>query len=535
MSTAAPVGPPSSSNRRSPRPAFSAWRLLRPLASLQLTVGLFALSMVLVFFGTLAQMNQGLWTVLHTYFRSAFVSIPFDLVHQFGIVFFDLAKDGPKWGGSFPFPGGYAIGGLMLLNLTAAHLYRFRFTPSRYGVILLHSGVVLLLLGELITGLFAVEATMTIAAGETARYVDVSNASELVLIDSSSPDRDSVLSVSNRVLARAAERHEPVRDTLLPVDIRVDAFWPNSDAVDANPKDNPDPATVLTHTLSGRPFHVVPRDEAAGVDQEQRENATSARVTLLKKGTDEPVGSFFVSNWFNANYTRRQFEPKVQTFAADGKTYAVEMRPMRVYKPYAIHLKKFEHSLYPGTDKPKDFASTVQLIDPRQGEDREVRIWMNNPLRYDASKPQGLWGTLKSLNPLYNESETFYQAGFLPGDRGTILQVVQNPSWMWPYVSCGLVALGMLFHFARGLSKFVAKGLAGVSLTPEGVPAIDRSPSRWPVVAACVLTLLTAGWLASKARPPHVRDGQKDRTPSGRCPCARAGGCSRWTPTPATA
>ena len=36
------------------------WRVLKPLASLQLTVSLFVCSLVLVFFGTLAQKTTGL-------------------------------------------------------------------------------------------------------------------------------------------------------------------------------------------------------------------------------------------------------------------------------------------------------------------------------------------------------------------------------------------------------------------------------------------------------------------------------------------
>ena len=39
-------------------------KILKPVASLQLTVGLFAASLVLVFFGTLAQKNAGIWQIV---------------------------------------------------------------------------------------------------------------------------------------------------------------------------------------------------------------------------------------------------------------------------------------------------------------------------------------------------------------------------------------------------------------------------------------------------------------------------------------
>ena len=98
----------------SPSPARAAVNPLRAvvkaLASLQLTVGLFALGVGLIFFGTLAQKGVGIWTVVEQYFWSWVVMVPFDLFQKFGQVFFDLPKDAPPWRGSFPFPGGKLLG-----------------------------------------------------------------------------------------------------------------------------------------------------------------------------------------------------------------------------------------------------------------------------------------------------------------------------------------------------------------------------------------------------------------------------------------
>ena len=72
------------------------------------------------------------------------------------------------------------------------------------------------------------------------------------------------------------------------------------------------------------------------------------------------------------------------------------------------------------------------------GEDREVLIFMNSPLRYNG--------------------ETYYQAGFddkQPGVKATILQVVRNPGWLTPYLSCILVGAGLLTQFMTHLVGFV--------------------------------------------------------------------------------
>ena len=109
-------------------------RLLMPLASPRLTVLLLALSIVLVFAGTLAQMNESLWEVLHDYFRSPLVFIP---IRNF------LPRDS---GVSIevPFPGGYTIGLMMLINLIAAHVARFR-VQARASRLLV--GVAMVVLG----------------------------------------------------------------------------------------------------------------------------------------------------------------------------------------------------------------------------------------------------------------------------------------------------------------------------------------------------------------------------------------------------
>jgi cytochrome c biogenesis protein ResB len=126
-----------------------------------------------------------------------------------------------------------------------------------------------------------------------------------------------------------------------------------------------------------------------------------------------------------------------QKFACNGRTYQITLRPVRYYKPYAVTLLAFNHDIYPGTDIPKNFSSKIHLHDPSTGEDRDVLIYMNNPLRY--------------------RGETYFQASFEPGDKGTILQVVRNPASLTPYVACSLVALGLLVQFLTHLVKFARK------------------------------------------------------------------------------
>ena len=127
-----PAVPSAAPPRTARRGAGPLKQALLALASLRLTVVLFALSLVLVFCGTLAQRDAGIWTVVNQYFRSFFVWIPIQ-------IFFPRTVHIPTAVG-FPYPGGWLIGALLLVNLLAAHLTRFKISWKRSGILLIHAG-----------------------------------------------------------------------------------------------------------------------------------------------------------------------------------------------------------------------------------------------------------------------------------------------------------------------------------------------------------------------------------------------------------
>src|SRR6266550_5876592 len=130
------------------------------LASLRLTVLLIVLAMLLIYVGTWAQVDSGSWQVQKKYFHSFVTWVPLGVLvpRQYHLP------------GGFPMLGGYTIGLLMLINLIAAHVIRFKLRWNRAGIILIHLGVILLLLGEGLTSALAVESQMPIDEGSSARY-----------------------------------------------------------------------------------------------------------------------------------------------------------------------------------------------------------------------------------------------------------------------------------------------------------------------------------------------------------------------------
>ncbi len=114
------------------REELALWKkIVQPLASLKLTVALFAMAIFIVFVGTLAQVDQDIWVVIRQYFRTAFAWIDLKIFfppswESADAQFFGSSAVHWLMGKGFYFPGGWLIGTVMAVNLVAAHLVRFK-------------------------------------------------------------------------------------------------------------------------------------------------------------------------------------------------------------------------------------------------------------------------------------------------------------------------------------------------------------------------------------------------------------------------
>ena len=146
---APPKGLLQTANSRSQISAteFSLKRVLSVVASLRLTVVLFAFSILLIFLGTLAQKDQDVWRVVNdTYFRVWFARVDF-LVFERLVQLFNKSIDW-KLAGGFYFPGGKTLGLCLLANLAAAHAVRFKIAATGKR---LYIGLATIVAGVLIT------------------------------------------------------------------------------------------------------------------------------------------------------------------------------------------------------------------------------------------------------------------------------------------------------------------------------------------------------------------------------------------------
>ena len=290
------------------------------------------------------------------------------------------------------FPGGGLVGLLLLLNLVAAQAKRLELSWRKSGLWVVHAGLILLFVGEFVTSGFQVETQLSIEEGQTVDFVESPRQMELALTEVTNPVYDDEYGIPDSLLA-SSTRIE-VKGT--PVSLRV---TPVSGDKETNVR-----AVYVEPIVNGRSY-----------------------------------GTRLVSNALGAP----------QSFAHEGRTWTLSMRPRREYLPYSLTLKKFRHDRYSGTDIPKNFSSLVQLKNPARGEERDALIYMNQPLRY--------------------EGKAFYQASFGKNDTMSVLQVVENPGWLLPYISCVLVGAGLLVHFMFALFRSLKRAVAvraGALVTP---------------------------------------------------------------------
>ena len=293
---------------------------------------------------------------------------------------------------------------------------RFRWDKKSIGILISHGGLILLLIGQFLSQTLARERQMPVDVGETRSYSEDFRDFEIVLLRSIDDKNDEVTSIPYSIFTRKHVIAMPGK----PISLAILKWFPNAQLGMADPNTPP----IATQGIGTR----VQVQEMPPVTTDDENNQVTAYVEILDAG--QSLGIWLISSGLGAP----------QSFTAGGQEYRIYLRPRRYYHPFAITLKEFKHDVYLGTDIPKNFSSLLHIDEPAKAVSRDALVYMNHPLRY--------------------EGLTFYQASFAKGDQQSIFQVVQNPAWLIPYISCGLMILGMALQFGLHLLGFVKKDRA---------------------------------------------------------------------------
>ncbi|MFK8111546.1 MAG: cytochrome c biogenesis protein CcsA [Rubripirellula sp.] len=337
------------------------------------------------------------------------------------------------------------------------------------GNVVLHLGVGLLMLGQFMFGDRQLEQRLSLIEGESTNTLVNLDAVELTFMQSVDGEQKVIAIPGSRL--RAANRSKTViEDASLPVNVRVLDFFDNSTLIDV-------PGVNVANVGVG--LEVAAREVPRSGGAESEMNLRSAYVEFLDLESGESLGKHLVSQLIS---DRKMLVPGAGTddvfdsVTVGDTTYDVGMRFHREVKPYWVQLEDVRRINYSGTETPRDYSSFIRIVDPLTGEDRNERVWMNNPLRF--------------------RGETFYQSNYtsLPsGKELTGIQVVRNSGWLIPYVACSITALGMLAHFLGTLTRFLRRRERETKKEKADLAEFNLSPpSNWPVVALVGLFALIA-------------------------------------------
>lgn len=404
-------------------------QLVAALASMRLAVVLLVILALLTWLGTLAQVDRGLWDVQREYFESWFV------IARLPLSFWGHAITngaGETFALKIPLPGAYPVMALLFVNLMVGGFVRLRWRWRNAGVLITHVGIAFLLVAGFVKLEFSYSGHLALYEAptgggdgsdrlyESSAFVSFHDYELALLRDLG--DTVEERTVPESVLVGARDGVVALSAEGLPFTVSVHHWLDN-----CRPSGKGPMVQALTPVVDG----VFLREQA--IAKEREANIAGCYVTVTTRTGERLESPLLGADMRPFSRTRLPF-----TFSVEGQRYALDLRRVVYDLPFEVRLDRFSKLDHPGTMMARDFRSFVTVREER-GE-RQQQIYMNNPLRKDGFVLyQTNWGPQQGGGP------PFY----------SVFEVSSNPSDMWPAIACGVIALGLLWHFLAKLWRFL--------------------------------------------------------------------------------
>jgi hypothetical protein len=373
-------------------------RVLDFLGSFGLACALLLNLFLLTLFGTLYQVEGGLFEAQKRYFESWLVvqRDPIPLI----------------------LPGGLPCMGLLAVNLLVGGLVRIRKSARTAGVIVIHVGIALMLAAAFVKQFHSDDGHLTLYEGERSDEFVSYHLWEVAVWDASQQAEVVEHLIPHAELVDlAGDARRTFTSPALPFDLELSGFLPNCRPLPKGPMWQAESPVVEGYALEQMDEDKEAERNLAGVTARFRERATGNTREDILWGVE--------------------YHPA--TFEAGGKTWAISLRHKRYSMPFTIRLEDFRKEDHPGMKLARSFESDVTKLEG--GAEQTIRIQMNEPLRH---------GGLVLFQSSYGPSDA------RPEDRFfSVFSVVRNPSDHWPLYSCIVIAVGLLMAFLPKLYRFV--------------------------------------------------------------------------------
>lgn len=368
--------------------------IIRFLASYALGIVTLFFLLVLTYLGTLEQIEHGLYATQQKYFNSLF------LVHEIG--------GRPI----LPLPGVYLLLVVLAVNMLLGAVLRFRWGWRHAGVLIVHVGILVMLVGGFITYHYSSDGHLTLYEGESSNEFQSYYDWEILIAEANVPGRGLVIpGESFRDLTGDASRAFTSAD--LPFELALSSFMPNSM-----------PVMGAGGAPDGGAFSLSP----IPLDSQNERNVAGIRVEVRNRNEG---GQREAELWGMSR------DPYV--FDSGGTEWSLKLQRRRWQLPFTVSLDRFTRELHPGTAMPSSFSSDVTVMEP-EGSQR-VHISMNRPLRH--------------------KGYTLFQASWGPSNAGpndplfSTLAVVRNPADQFPIYGFTVITIGLLLHFCHKLFVYL--------------------------------------------------------------------------------
>lgn len=387
------------------------WKALDVLSGFGIAVVVLVFLTLIVWLGTLAQVDKGLFEVQKEYFES------FGLIYWFHIGELPIGV---------PLPGGYLLMLVLFINMTCALILRMRKDRRRIGMLVVHSSVLFLLVASWVSFRYKTEGNMMLWPGErSALYRSYNNWS--IEVKELGDSEDDVLVIPEAEFGHLdGDKSRTFYRDGLPFELNVSHYSRNASLRKAPADGGGGGGGPVARGAQISPEPLDPTAEA---------NVGAVFVEIEGSGVKSDRGAIL---WAGNDDWKHEVEME------DGSQYLVELVRHGWSVPYEIELEKFTRVLHPNTGLAKEFNSRVTRISG--DEERDVLIEMNEPLRH--------------------EGFTFFQANWGPQNDPratefyTVLAVVKNPSDQWPKYFIYIVTLGLVVHFIEKLMRSSSRTVA---------------------------------------------------------------------------
>jgi cytochrome c biogenesis protein ResB len=311
---------------------------------------------------------------------------------------------------------------LLFVNLVVGGIVRLRRTWTRAGVLVVHLGIALMLAAGFVKLRFSDDGRIVLHEGESADWFESYYEWEIAISRQAGDGQIEEHVVPWSELSRLRPDTRGVfTSAALPFELRVSHFERSAQPVRKGPM-----FSVDVPVVDGWFVRTTERAKEAERDLP----ACYATVRFRDSGTEQSgiLWGAAMHPW---------------AVSSGGATWFLDLRRRRWPLPFEIRLEDFRKEDHPRLDMARSFESDVTMTEA--GAAREVRIWMNNPLRHAGY--------------------ILFQSSYSQDERGeiSIFSVVRNPSDHWPLYSCIVIAIGLLLHFSRRLVRYVRSEMRGAT------------------------------------------------------------------------